>query len=182
MAPSASEAKEKQSRGHVALNASSALGLTPRIFEALVKSSEGHFEAIQSSYVPSISQHVNVRYRGEQWCQVVVEEEAGARHVLHVDPLHVRKLRDEVRAELQDVQDRRGRCTRRIKHIRQNLPKVHPRVIAERLEKEIQEAEVRATESLVQPLLPRATQLFAARSIPRSGRASGAIGVHFAML
>lgn len=160
MAPSAPEAKTKPSRGHVALNAARALGLTPRIFDALVKTSEGHFEAIPSSYVPSISQHVNVRYRGDQWCQVVVEEEAGARHVLHVDPLHVRKLRDEVRAELQDVQDRRGRCTRRIKHIRQNLPKVHPCVIAERLEKEIKEAEVRATESLVQPLPSKASQLF----------------------
>lgn len=89
-----------------------------------------------------------------------MEDEAGNRNVLHLDPLHVRNLREEVRAELQAVQDKRGRCRRRIKHIQLNLPKVHPRVISERLTKEIEEAEVRARESLVHPLPAKARQLF----------------------
>eukprot|EP00440_Ansanella_granifera_P032745 gb/GFBE01035526.1/.p1 GENE.gb/GFBE01035526.1/~~gb/GFBE01035526.1/.p1 ORF type:complete len:480 (+),score=99.40 gb/GFBE01035526.1/:1-1440(+) len=128
------------------------IGLTLRIFEALVQNSDSYIEALPSCYVPAISQHVTGRFMLQEWCPVVVEEESGSRRVLYLDPLDVRAFRLQVRQELRDVQDKRGRVLRRIKNIRQRLPKAHPRLAAERLEREIKDAEVHAQEPLVRPL------------------------------
>eukprot|EP00931_Biecheleriopsis_adriatica_P089901 TRINITY_DN63973_c0_g1_i1.p1 TRINITY_DN63973_c0_g1~~TRINITY_DN63973_c0_g1_i1.p1 ORF type:complete len:484 (+),score=103.63 TRINITY_DN63973_c0_g1_i1:23-1453(+) len=135
------------------------VGLTPRVFDALVKNSDSWMEALPTTYVKSINQHVSGNFMAQQWCPVVVEEPVGIRKVLYVDTLDVREFRLEVRQELSDVQDKRGRVLRRIKHIREQLPKAHPRLAVERLEREIKDAEVRAKEPLIKPLPEGVNQL-----------------------
>jgi len=142
----------KNQRSRTRQRAVRGVGLTPRIFDALVKTSVKPIEALPSAYVPAIKQHVTPRFMAIVYCPVVVEFESGVRRVLYIDPLDVRDFRCEVREELKQVQDKRQRCLKRIHQIRDHLPRVHPHLAQERLQREVQSAKEHAVEPLIQGL------------------------------
>ncbi|CAE8593297.1 unnamed protein product, partial [Polarella glacialis] len=115
--------------------------------------------ALPATYVPSIRQHVASTMLASCMCPVVVEEESGKRRVLHVDPLAVRNLRSILGEELRTVEEKKHRILRRFKNIRKKLPKAHPRLAAERLEREIHDAQARALDQLIRPLPKSARRL-----------------------
>lgn len=136
--------------------------MTPRLFEALVGAPDTTIAASVATYVPAISQHMqsvapSKQVMAQYWCPVVVEDDIGARRVLHVDPLAVRKFRRSVAEELRCVQDKRRRMMQRIKSIRQDLPPARVKDVSARLGREITEAEEKASEPLLQSL-PSGTQ------------------------
>ena len=51
------------------LNAVRGVGLTPRIFQALVVDSN-HLEALPSEHVAAIHRHVHGHHMAEHWCPV----------------------------------------------------------------------------------------------------------------
>lgn len=130
------------------------VGLTPRLFDALMHAKNAPIEALPSAYVPAINQHVqsvgpSKQVMAQLWCPVVVEDDAGARHVLHVDPIEVRQYRRGVTDELQQVKEKRKRMLARIKSIRQEFPKAHACDVQVRLKRELAEAEGRDKEPLL---------------------------------
>lgn len=132
-------------------------GLTPRLFKALVSPGGSAIKALQAAYVATISQHVqsvapSKQVMAQYWCPIVVRDEAGLWHVLHVDPIDVRKFRRTIAEELQHVQEKRKRMLRRIRDIRQELPQVHARDVAARIRREIADAKERANQQLVHPI------------------------------
>jgi hypothetical protein len=135
------------------------IGLTPRIFEALVKNSTTHVEALPATYVRVINQHVSGELMAKTRCPVLVEEETGARKVFHLDPLVVRSFRSTVAKELREVQEKRECILRCIQNTRKRLPQVRADVQAHRLEAEIKDAQNRALEPLMHPLPPGAWRL-----------------------
>lgn len=133
------------------------VGLTPRLFEALVNDSSATIDAQPSAYVQAIGQHVqsvapSKQVMAQYWCPVVVEDAEGARSVLHADPLAVRKFRRNVTQELEQTQERRKQMLRRIQDIRQGFPKLRSREIAARLRRDIANAEARQGEPLTRSL------------------------------
>eukprot|EP00933_Yihiella_yeosuensis_P025764 TRINITY_DN1999_c3_g1_i1.p1 TRINITY_DN1999_c3_g1~~TRINITY_DN1999_c3_g1_i1.p1 ORF type:complete len:486 (-),score=109.57 TRINITY_DN1999_c3_g1_i1:176-1633(-) len=143
-----STATENREGGHAVRG----IGLTPRLFESLVKNPDAHLEALPATYVPAINHYVTSAMMAQTWCPVVVEEDSGLRRVLHVDPLAVRQFRSTVSQELKDVKEKRKRVIQRIQNIRKHLPQVPPRQQAERIEQEIEDAQVRASEPLTRPI------------------------------
>jgi len=126
-----------------------AVGLTPRLFEALILE-ERHIEALPSEHVSTINRHVHGNHMAEHWCPVIVENDLCERWAVHLDPLRVRQHRIKVRQELFDVQEKRARMLRRIKDIRATLPSADPEESRRCWEKELQEAQTnRKKETLV---------------------------------
>jgi len=133
------------------------IGLTPRFFDALMHAWPAPIEALSSTYLPAVSRHVESVAPSKQvfaqlWCPVIVEDNAGGRHVLHVDPLVVRKFRREVAEELQHVFEKRKRMLKRIHTIRQEFPQAQTHDVAARLRREIVDAQGRSNECLLQQL------------------------------
>lgn len=133
------------------------VGLTPRLFEVLLHSDLAPIEALPSAYIPTISRHVesvgpSKQVFSQYWCPVVVEDERGERHVLHVDPIVIRKFRRTIAKELQHVREKRERMLGRINTIRQDFPQIQARDAILRLQSEIAEAKNRKDEILLQPL------------------------------
>lgn len=133
------------------------IGLTPRLFDALMHGNPAPVEALPSSYLPTISRHVESIAPSKQvfaqyWCPVVVENKAGSRQIMHVDPIVVRSFRRTVAEELQHVRGKRSRMLKRIKHIREEFPHSESSDIAARLRREIDAAKGRADEMLLRPL------------------------------
>lgn len=129
-------------------------GLTPRLFDHLMKAKPAPVEALPSSYLPTISRHVesvapSKNVFAQYWCPVVVEDKVGGRHMLHVDPLVVRTFRRTVADELQHVREKRKRMLKRIRHIRQDFPQIEARDASARLRREIDDAQARADEQLL---------------------------------
>lgn len=132
------------------------VGLTPRLFEALLRADLTPIEALPSAYVQTISRHVesvgpSKQVFSQYWCPVIVEDEKGERHVLHVDPIVIRKFRRTIAEELQHVKEKRERMQGRIQTIRQDFPHIHARDVILRLQREIAEAKGRVEEPLLQP-------------------------------
>jgi hypothetical protein len=131
------------------------IGLTPRLFEALLHANPGPIEALPSAYLPTISRHVECVAPSKQvfaqyWCPVVFEDKGGQRHMLHVDPIVVRTFRRSVAEELQHVREKRKRMLKRIRHIRQDFPQFEARDTAARLQREVEDAQARSEEKLLQ--------------------------------
>jgi hypothetical protein len=132
------------------------------LFEALMHADPAPIEAQASTYLPAISKHVesvtpNKSVFAEYWCPVVVQDETGAQHVLHVDPLIIRQFRRTIAGELEYVREKRNRMLKRIQTIREELPKVQARETLRRLQREISDAKLHMDEHLLQPL-PESTR------------------------
>lgn len=133
------------------------VGLTPRLFEALRTDEKATLKAQDSRYVPIVENHVqsvepSKQVLAQYWVPIVVEQASGTRQVLHADPIAVRRFRRSIAEELKHVQEKRRRMFKRITDIRQKLPETHPQVVAKRLQREIQSAEARIGDPLLQPL------------------------------
>lgn len=133
------------------------VGITPRFFEALVNEPDGTLLAQSSAYVRTTGQHVqsvapSKQVMAQYWVPIVIEGRRGARRVLHVDPLAVRKFRRSIAGELQHVQDKRRRMLARIEKIRQEFPEVCAHQVASRLRREIEDAQLHIDEPLFQAL------------------------------
>lgn len=133
------------------------LGLTRRLFKALLDSPSAVLPALGATYVPIIRGYVqsvapSKQVMAQLWCPVIVECDDGRRRVLHVDPLAVRQYRRTVAGELREVQDKRRRMLKRIQDIRGALPPTGPREQAARLGRELALAEARIAEPLVHTL------------------------------
>eukprot|EP00927_Polykrikos_kofoidii_P061304 TRINITY_DN56159_c0_g1_i1.p1 TRINITY_DN56159_c0_g1~~TRINITY_DN56159_c0_g1_i1.p1 ORF type:complete len:559 (-),score=83.79 TRINITY_DN56159_c0_g1_i1:211-1887(-) len=140
------------------------VGLTPRLFETLAYSSKACLSSCAASYVPAISQYVesvapSKNVMAQNFVPVVMEDEVGGRHAFHVDPIAIRQFRRRMGGELQQVQGKRERMLRRIRKIRNEFPAVHAYEQANRLQREIAEAESRINEPLVVPLPPKTPTL-----------------------
>jgi len=137
------------------------IGLTTRLFESLMGADPAPIEALPSAYLPIVSRHVesvapSKNVFAQYWCPIVVEDQAGGRHVMHVDPIVVRTFRRTVAEELQHVREKRRRMLKRMRNIRQEFPQTQARDIAVRLRREIADAQGRAHERLLDDL-PTAT-------------------------
>jgi len=140
------------------------VGLTPRLFDALMRARPAPVEALPSAYIPTVSCHVESVAPSKQvfaqyWCPVVVEDKAGGRHLLHVDPIVVRTFRRTVAEELQHVREKRKRMLKRMRNIRQDFPQAQARDVVVRLRREISDAQSRTYESLLRPLPASTTVL-----------------------
>lgn len=134
-------------------------GLTNRLFKALVRPSGTAIKALPAAYVSTISQHVqsvapSKQVMAQYWCPIVVKDEAGLWHVLHVDPIEVRQYRRTIAEELQHVQEKRRRMLKRMRDIRQELPQAHAKDVAARIRWEIADAKEQAKQPLVHPIPP----------------------------
>lgn len=140
------------------------VGLTPRVFETFMKADPAPIEALPSSYLPTVSRHVesvapSKNVYATYWCPIVVEDKAGVRHMMHVDPLVVRTFRRTVAEELQHVREKRKRMLKRMRVIRDDFPEAQAQDIIARLEREIADAEGRKDAKLLASLqsLPEST-------------------------
>lgn len=141
------------------------VGFTPRLFDALMSARPAPVKALPSAYIPTVSCHVESVAPSKQifaqyWCPVVVEDQAGDRHLLHVDPIVVRTFRRTVAEELQHVREKRKRMLKRMQNIRQDFPQAQARAqVKVQLRREISDAQSRTHQSLLRPLPASTTVL-----------------------